>query len=64
MEEKILVNMWDLSEDKIYIKFEDETRIKFFNFTINQAKNITKLCELLKIRSIRGFYAYKKGEYL
>ena len=63
MEEKSVVELWDLPEDKVYVKIKDEIRIQFFNFVINQIRNVTKLSQLIGIKSVSNFYAFKRGQY-
>ncbi|MBU0899136.1 MAG: hypothetical protein KKB03_01765 [Nanoarchaeota archaeon] len=56
------VGLWDLPEDKVYVKIKRSYRIAFFNYAIKTVGGVTKLANTLNIKSVRNLYSYKNAE--
>ncbi len=57
MEEKNNVGLWDLPEDKVYVKIKEDVRYEFFKFVKTNYGGAKKLSKLLKTR-IETAYIY------
>lgn len=57
---KDIIGIWDLPDEKIYVKLKNHCRRSFFNYAIELAGSINKLEKLVTTKNLRE---YKEGIY-
>jgi len=57
------VGLWDLPDDKVYLKIKSPFREDFFNYAIKISGSMVKLTKLLNFKSHDSIRGYKYGYY-